>query len=50
MILKNGYKLFGYHNNVCQAVIEFAVEKKLHLYVQAPDWWLVKGGTFIDEF
>lgn len=30
------------HDGVIQAVIEFAVKNKLRLYVQAPDFWVIK--------
>lgn len=34
------------HDGVTKAVIEFAVKNKLKLYIQSPDWWIVKGNTW----
>lgn len=35
------------HNGVVQAVAEFVVKNNLQLYVELPDWWVVKGKEFI---
>jgi len=34
------------HNGVIQAVMEFVLEKKLQLYIELPDWWIIKGKGF----
>jgi hypothetical protein len=31
------------HNGVIQAVTEFVAKNNLQLYVELPDWWVVKG-------
>ena len=43
----NGYSYE--HNGVVQAVIEFAFERHLQLYIELPDWWVVKGEYFKKE-
>lgn len=45
--ISNGYSYE--HNGVVQAVIEFAFEHHLQLYIELPDWWVIKGGYFKKE-
>jgi len=37
------------HDGVVRAVIEFIKKNNLKLYVQYPDWWVVKGKQNINE-
>lgn len=31
------------HEGVIRAVMEFAIKEKLQLYIQDPDWWIIKS-------
>jgi len=34
------------HDGVIQAVMGFATKNKLQLYIQDPDWWIIKGKSW----
>ena len=40
--IENAINPYPEGNEVCKAVTEFAVKNELYLYIQAPDWWLIK--------